>query len=55
MDKIKIEITRRQANIILRALENEAVDDIRDWNEYSYGRCYNDIKKKIDKAIKESK
>lgn len=54
MDKIKIEITRNQADIILRALANESVDDPADWNEYSYGRCYNDIEKKIDKAIKEA-
>ena len=52
MDKIQITLTRRQASIILRALRNESVDDIAEWNEYSYWRCYLDIKKKIDKSTK---
>lgn len=54
MNKITIEITLNQANIILKALANEAVDDPAEWNEYSYGKCYNDIEKKIDKATKEA-
>lgn len=49
MNKITISITENQASLILRALENESNDDATEFGEYSYARCYTDIKKKIDK------
>lgn len=45
-----ITITENQAEIILRALANESNDDAVQFGEYSYWRCYVDIKKKIEKA-----
>lgn len=48
--KLTITITGNQANIILHALENESVDDMVGRGEYSYGRCFTDIEKKLDKA-----
>lgn len=49
MNKITLTITEKQAFLILKALENESNDDAVEFGEYSYARCYNDIKKKIDK------
>lgn len=43
-------ITENQARIILHALENESVDDEVKRGEYSYYRCFLDMKKKIEKA-----
>ena len=50
MKKLKIEITEKQADIILRALGNESNDDAAERGEYSYWRCYPDMEKKIKKA-----
>ena len=47
---MKIELTENQANIILSALANESIDDEPKRGEYSYYRCYLDMKKKIDRA-----
>lgn len=44
-----ITITANQAGIILHALENESSDDVVSRGEYSYYRCYLDIKKKLTK------
>lgn len=50
----KYTITERQAEIILRALRNESIDDRLEYpQEYSYGRCHGDILRKITKATKE--
>lgn len=46
---MKINITPNQARIILQALENESIDDEPKRGEYSYYRCYLDMKKKIEK------
>ena len=51
---MKIEITENQANIILRALSNESMDDCVERGEYSYYRCYLDMKKKIEMANDEA-
>lgn len=45
-----ITLTPNQARIILRALENESVDDAAEFGEYSYGRCFNDTAKKLARA-----
>lgn len=50
---ISIKLTENQARIILNALANEANDDDTERGEYSYWRCYLDIKKKIEKANNE--
>lgn len=48
--KYTITITENQANTILNALENESVDEPAQFGEYSYGRCYREIKNKLIKA-----
>lgn len=48
--KYTITITENQASTILNALENESVDEPVQFGEYSYGRCYKDIKNKLIKA-----
>lgn len=48
--KYTITITENQANTILNALENESVDEPAQFGEYSYGRCYREIKNKLTKA-----
>lgn len=50
MPKLTIDITENQANIILRALGNESIDDMAERGEYSYARCHTDMAKKIEKA-----
>lgn len=50
MAKFTIELTPNQAGLILGALENESMDDAVEFGEYSYGRCYNDVAKKLLKA-----
>lgn len=48
-----ITLTANQASIILRALENESMDDpeIEDNpHAYSYWRCYVDFRKKLRKG-----
>lgn len=47
---IEIKLTDNQASLILEALENEAMDDMVGFGEYSYARCYEDVAKKIKKA-----
>ena len=47
--KYKIELTENQAEIILRALENESSNDMSEFGEYSYWRCFIDIEKKLEK------
>lgn len=53
--RIRIELTPNQANIILRALQNEANDDACERGEYSYGRCYADMSKKLAAATSQSR
>ena len=45
-----LQLTENQLNLVLRALENESNDDAVEFGEYSYGRCYKDIKAKAKKA-----
>lgn len=45
-----IKLTANQSALILEALENEAVDDMVEFGEYSYDRCYTDVAKKLKKA-----
>lgn len=45
-----ITITDNQAEIILRALANESNDDLVQFGEYSYWRCFVDVAKKMKKA-----
>lgn len=47
---ITVKLTENQANLILHALANESSEDAVQFGEYSYYRCYLDVKKKIDKA-----
>lgn len=47
---VEIKLTDNQASLILEALENEAMDDMVEFGEYSYARCYEDVAKKIKKA-----
>jgi hypothetical protein len=49
---ITITLTENQADIILRALSNESMNDRVEWfGEYSYWRCHQDIQRKIEKAL----
>lgn len=50
MAKITIELTENQAGLILGALENESSQDMVEFGEYSYWRCYEDVAKKMLKA-----
>ena len=52
--KYKIELTENQSWIILHALINESNDDTVERGEYSYWRCFLDLKKKLEKAGYES-
>jgi hypothetical protein len=47
--KITITITNNQAEIILRALANESNEDMVQFGEYSYWRCFVDVAKKMKK------
>lgn len=47
---IKINLTEKQAGIILGALRNESNDDDVQAGEYSYWRCYRDVARKLQKA-----
>ena len=47
--KYTITLTENQAYLVLQALYNEQFNDPAEWNEYSYGRCYVDVKKKLNK------
>ena len=50
MEKIKVELTAKQAGLVLGALRNESSDDAAEFGEYSYWRCYRDLVKKFKKA-----
>lgn len=47
--RFALNVTGNQANIILRALENESSNDEVEPGEYSYYRCYKDIYKQLEK------
>ena len=47
---MNIKLTEGQAILILSALEHDSMDDVVSRGEYSYYRCYLDMKKKINKA-----
>lgn len=47
---ITVTLTENQAYIILNALENESYEDRVQFGEYSFERCYYDVKKKFLKA-----
>lgn len=47
---ITIQLTDNQAHLVLLALYNESIDDPAEFGEYSYGRCFADLQKKINKA-----
>lgn len=50
---ISVKLTERQAGLILTALEHDSNDDVLCYRgEYSYYRCYLDMKKKFEKAKK---
>lgn len=45
-----VELTPKQAMLILMALEHDSIDDVLCYRgEYSYYRCYNDLAKKLVK------
>lgn len=44
---MKISLTKQQLNVILTALEFEAMDDPYEGKEYSFQDCYDDIMKQV--------